>query len=157
MNKRILNIIGIIVKQVLMNKEILLNENEILEYLLSTGYSIEDINTAFSWIRELTGDRQVSTKKIKFKPNAIRILSLMERMNFSVEAYGFIIKAKELGFIDDEMQEEIIERSQYLSTEEVGIDEIKHIMASVVMSYTGERLGDYIDRFINNEWESSLN
>lgn len=159
MKESILNIIEIIVKHIFKSKEKPFNENEVVEYLLSEGYNIEEINAAFSWIREILGVRKVKSplKRTEGRSDALRVLTPAERMNFSPDAYGFVIRLKELGFIDDEMQEEIIERAQYLSDIEIGLDEIKSIVAFVIMSRSGGEWGDDINRLFNDEWESSLN
>lgn len=159
MREKILYIIEIIIKQILISKEIAFDEKGIIEYLLSEGYNIEEINAAFSWIREIIGAQNPapSSKKIKGISNTMRILNPLERMNFSPEAYGFLIRLKEFGFIDDDMQEEIIERTQYFSDGEIGLDEIKSTVALVVMSRSGIELSDDISKFLNDEWENSLN
>lgn len=158
MRERILNIIEIVVRHILVTKEITFKENEIIEYLLSEGYNLEEINTAFSWIREIIGHQRLrsSLKKSK-KSIGMRLLSPEEKMNFSPEAHGFLIRLKELGFIDDDMQEEIIEKAMYLSDGQIGREEIKVIVVLVIMNRSGAEWSDDINRFFNDEWESSLN
>lgn len=161
MRERILNIIEIVVKHILTTKEVIFNENEVIEYLLSEGYNLEEINTAFSWIREIIGHQRLTPPSKKSRKNTgitgIRLLSLEEKMNLSPEAHGFIIRLKELGFIDDDMQEEIIEKAMYLSDGQIGREEIKSIVALVIMNRSGAEWSSDINRFFNDEWESSLN
>ncbi len=161
MRERILNIIEIVVRHILMTKEVVFNENEVIEYLLSEGYNLEEVNAAFSWIREIIGHQQLTlpSKKSKKKTaiTGIRLLSPEEKMNFSPDAYGFLIRLKELGFIDEDMQEDIIEKAMYLSDGKMGRDEIKTIAALVIMNRSEAEWSDDINRFFNDEWESSLN
>ncbi len=159
MKERVFSIIEIIVRHILISKNIVHDEKEILEYLLSEGYNLEEINTAFSWIREIAGEQKVKlpSRKSINESNTIRILSNEEKISLSKEAYGFLIRLKELGFIDNEIQEEIIERAQYFADGEVGLDEIKSITALVMMNRSGAEWGDDINRLFNDEWESAVN
>jgi len=157
--ERVFSIIEIIVRHILISKNIVHDEKEILEYLLSEGYNLEEINTAFSWIREIAGEQKVKlpSRKSINESNTIRILSNEEKISLSKEAYGFLIRLKELGFIDNEIQEEIIERAQYFADGEVELDEIKSITALVMMNRSGAEWGDDINRLFNDEWESAVN
>ena len=159
MKERVFSIIEIIVRHILISKNIVHDEKEILEYLLSEGYNLEEINTAFSWIREIAGEQKVKlpSRKSINESNTIRILSNEEKISLSKEAYGFLIRLKELGFIDNEIQEEIIERAQYFADGEVELDEIKSITALVMMNRSGAEWGDDINRLFNDEWESAVN
>jgi Smg protein len=161
MRERILNIIEIVVKHILMTKEVVFNENEVIEYLLSEGYNLDEINTAFSWIREIIGHQRLTPPSRKLKKSTgirgIRLLSPEEKMNLGPEAHGFLIRLKELGFIDDDIQEEIIEKAMYLSDGEIGREEIKTIVALVIMNRSGAEWSDDINRFFSDEWKSSLN
>ena len=159
MKERVFSIIEIIVRHILMSKNMVHDEKEILEYLLSEGYNMEEINTAFLWIRDIAGEQKVKSplRKSINESNNIRILSNDEKISLNKEAYGFLIRLKELGFIDNELQEEIIERAQYFTDGEVGIDEIKSIAALVMMNRSGAECGDDINRLFNDEWELSIN
>jgi Smg protein len=159
MRERIFSIIEIIVRQILMSRNLVHDEKEIVEYLISEGYNLEEINTAFSLIKDIAGEQKVKTplRKSLNETNNIRILSNDEKISLTREAYGFLIRLKGLGFIDNELQEEIIERAQYFTDGEVGLDEIKSIAALVMINRSGTEWGDDINRLFNDEWESALN
>ena len=159
MRERIFSIIEIIVRQILISKNLVHDEKEIVEYLISEGYNLEEVNTAFSWIRDIAGEQKVKSplRKSLNESNNIRILSSDEKISFNKEAYGFLIRLKEFGFIDNELQEEIIERAQYFTDGEVGLDEIKSIAAMVMMNHSGTEWGEDINRLFNDEWESAVN
>lgn len=150
MKERIFGIVNLIVNHILENDDPEHNKNNVMETLVSKGYNPNEIIDAFTWIRSfavnLYNDMQFD--KFHHKPHAFRILGEEERIRFTVEAWGFLIKLRELGIIDDPLREEIINKALLIIDDEVDLDDIM-IVASLSIfrhSYSFYR-EEFLDKF----------
>jgi Smg protein len=138
-----IGIVHLIVDRILEESD--LEKNNIVESLISEGYNPDEIIDAFAWIRNyaLNLYQDVRMTKVYDRPETFRVLNEEERVRFSVKAWGFLIKLRELGIIDDQLREEIIDKAFLLVDDEVELDDIM-IVASLVLfkqSYTYSKDG----------------
>jgi len=134
LKERIFGIVNLIVNHILENDDLDHEKNNVMENLISKGYNPNEIIDAFTWIRSFATNLYNDMQFDKFynKPHAFRILSEEERMRFTVEAWGFLIKLRELGIIDDSLREEIINKALLIIDDEVDLDDIM-IVASLAV------------------------
>jgi uncharacterized protein Smg (DUF494 family) len=93
-------------------------------------YDKSEISAAYSWILQ-----QYPAIKKKDIPNPEayhRVLHFAERLLISPEAYGYLLELVNIGLIDSKALEGIIERVMFHSSERIGIDKIKRIVATTL-------------------------
>ena len=119
---------------------------DISEKLMKNGYTEHEINLAFSWLFDRLhernnhrnnhrNDQRVQSSGVPCK--GMRILHESERMVFRPEAYGYLIYLKELGLIDQEQMEIVIERAMMLGINDVDREDVKAIVASLIFEANG--------------------
>jgi uncharacterized protein Smg (DUF494 family) len=110
--------------------------DQLIEDLHDRGYREEEINTAFFWLLEKLRLRlsQLSRKRRQPVNKSSRILHSTERLHFSNAGYGYLIQLYQLGMIDDEQREQIIQRAILSGWDEIGESEIKLLAARLLLN-----------------------
>jgi len=112
--------------------------------LIQKGYTESEISSALTWIiNRLNMDAEEVTDSEHPNPNAYRHLHEIERAVISTEAYGYVIQLKELGIIDELDVEELLERAMMLGTSAVDVEDIKSIVATLLIRNDGFSEGTY--------------
>ena len=111
--------------------------NSVAENLSTLGYTNEEITAALVWLlKRLDNQTEISDKVYQYIPpkktKTFRILHDIEQMIITPEAYGYIIQLRELGLLDDEQTERIIERAMGLNGQRITAEEMKLVIASVL-------------------------
>ena len=104
------------------------SEEELVESLLSRGFALCDIESAFKWLAHIAFPQRKKTAR----PESMRVLTGYEKTKISAEAWGIILKLKKLNILDDHLLEEIIEKALATSSEEVDAQEMKIIIQSSI-------------------------
>jgi Smg protein len=126
-----------------------------IKWLLCEGFSPEEIEEACSWLKGLTlnGDLCMAIRDSSGNFYTNRVLSNAEALKISEDAYGFLIRLREMGLIDSRLQEEIIEMAMLAAEDEIGMDDIKGITAMLIFDYSpGQWKSDMMDA-LNDRWE----
>ncbi|NLM96467.1 MAG: DUF494 family protein [Halanaerobiaceae bacterium] len=95
MNEDVIEIIGILIKKMIEDEEILLEEEVIIQELLELGYNIRDIDQAFELI--YNGTEIIEAENIGFAesdqvPYYNRIFTIAEKLYLPLNIQGLIIK-----------------------------------------------------------------
>lgn len=124
-------------------------------WLLKEGFSPEEIDEASSWLRNLalSSDLCMAIKDSSGNYCTNRVLNAEESLKISEDAYGFLIRLKEMGFIDSELQEEIIEMAMLAVEDEIGMDDIKGITAMLIFDHSPSQWKSDITDMLNDRWE----
>ncbi|MBM7623533.1 DUF494 family protein [Sporohalobacter salinus] len=136
MNENVIEIVSYLVKQIMHNEDIIENEEQLVENLVSQGYEIADIDTAFELIfssdvyNEENGAED-SNDEFKFKKSQ-RILDIRERFKLSVSAQGVLLRLSSLGLISDDELEELLEKSVHIKKRELGLKSLWKILSKVI-------------------------
>jgi len=80
----------------------------------------------------------------------VPVLSLSER------AHSFLISLKELGLVDEEMEEEILNRLMLTVDAEIGLEDMKRTAAIVIFEHQFDLSEDYYGIF-EEEWKLLFN
>ncbi len=100
--------------------------------LHAQGYTDSEIAAALSWIMERQADRDAIEGPHR---TSFRILHGLERDVLDADAWGMLMTYHDLGFLDSDDVEQILERSLLMGAERsVGIEEIKALIAAYVLS-----------------------
>ncbi|MGA1277238.1 MAG: DUF494 family protein [Candidatus Kapaibacteriota bacterium] len=84
--------------------------------LENRGFTVAEISTALSWIAERIEQSMLEKTNHAMRSNhAYRILNENERSLFSAEAWGTLIHFREIGLLQTEHVESIIERASMMN------------------------------------------
>lgn len=107
---------------------------DISEKLMESGYAKHEINLAFSWLFDRLHKRNDELARLSSIPSiGVRILDESEKNVLRPEAYGYLIYLKELGLIDYEQMETVIERAMELESKDVDREGVKAIVVSLIL------------------------
>ncbi|MEK6725489.1 MAG: DUF494 family protein [Deltaproteobacteria bacterium] len=126
-----------------------------LKWLLNEGFSAYEIEEACAWLKGLTlnGDLYMAIKDCNGDFYRNRVLNTKESLKINEEAYGFLIRLKEMGLIDADLQEEIIEMAMLAAENDIGMDDIKGITAMLIFDHSPGQWKSDITDIINDRWE----
>jgi len=129
--------------------------NSGIKWLMNEGFSPEEIEEACAWLKGLTlnGDLCMAIKGKNGEFYTNRVLNASESLKINEEAYGFLIRLKEMGLIDADLQEEIIETAMMAADDEIGMDDIKGITAMLIFDQSPSQWKSDITDIINGRWE----
>ena len=107
-----------------------------LRALSDRGYTQNEISTAFSWLFDKInlGDSILPAGN-RSLPHSHRVLHETERSVITPESYGYLIELRELGLLDDMDIELAIDRIMMAGFSDVGIAEMKSVIASIIFDY----------------------
>lgn len=150
MRERVLAIVSLIAQYV-MGEQDALSENDIVEELLAVGYEAEEIDAAFSWMQNLAlqpRDQELQLPDVL----AQRIFTAEEIRALSREARGLLVRLRLLGILDDETQEEIIDKALQVADDEVTLKEMKTIAALTLFARSNDEWRREVDCFLEDDW-----
>lgn len=103
------------------------------------NYNKSEVSAAYSWILQKysSNNRDFVTRP----EDNHRVLHYAERMLISPEAYGYLLELVNIGIIDQEAMEGIIERVMFHSSERITVDKVKKIIASYLFEYDSSTKG----------------
>lgn len=123
-----MNLVSLIADQVQTKQELFSNEGKIMDSLMSSGYRLQEADTAITLMQSLAQD----TSRSDERPRAVtgmRAMSTEERGRFALDAFGLVTKLTVLGIITDEQREDIIEKALSLHRGKVRLDAVKTLLA----------------------------
>ena len=135
MESKILEIVVYLIDHLRENEGQISDMDDVSSDLRSMGYTDNEISSAYSWVLERygTGDK-LYYSDFPEDHSSLRILSHAERYQFAPEAYGFVLKLMNLGLLDDEQFEMILDRGTMLGSRPVTQDQVKLIASSFVFA-----------------------
>ncbi|NIQ94726.1 MAG: DUF494 domain-containing protein [Desulfuromonadales bacterium] len=149
-SERVLAIVNLIAQYLLGDRDLLDNEQELVEELMAEGFDAEEIDAAFNWMANLEVERDQS--QMSFEPPSFRIFTPEERRIFSSEAQGFLIRLRLLGIVDSYMLEEIIERALQGSEDVMTLQELKTITALTVFTRSHDQWRQEFMSILEDDW-----
>ncbi len=150
LRERVLAIVTIIA-QFATGERDALNESDIVEELLAVGFEADEIDAAFSWMQSLV--LQPAGQLRDLPPvRAQRIFTPEETRAFSAEARGFLVRLRTLGILDDDSQEEIIDRALQMSDDEITLKEMKSLAALTLFARSNDEWRREVDCFLQDDW-----
>ncbi len=153
MRERVLAIVNLIAQYVLGAEENPINEQELIAELISVGYEADEINDAFSWMETIALRPANEEAPDPLHSNTTyRLFSEPEQQMLTVEARGFLIRLRTMGLLDDDCQEEIIERAIRGAEDPITEPEIKLVAILTLLSRSSSLWVREIDCFLDNDW-----
>ncbi len=130
---KILEIVVYLIDHIRENQGRLSNMDDVSSDLRSMGYTDNEISSAYCWVMDRYGSGDsVYYSDFPDEHYSSRILTHAERFQFSTEAHGFMLKLLNLGLIDDEQLEMILDRGAMIGPKPVTLDQVKLVATSFV-------------------------
>ena len=111
------------------------NQETLRVELAAAGFPEEEVNHAFSWLDGLARQRNAPT--LSGRTDALRIYAPQEQERLSAECRGFLLYLEQLGILNSESRELVIERLLALE-EEVDLERVKWVCLLVLINQPGE-------------------
>jgi Smg protein len=151
LRERVLAIVSIIAQYVIEDRDFL-TESDIVEQLLADGFAADEIDAAFSWMESLSMQARSTAASRELSQPTYRIFTPEEGQVFTQDAMGFLIRLRSLGILDNDLQEEIIDKALRMSEEEVTLKEIKALTALTLFTRTQDDWHREVDCFMEDDW-----
>lgn len=135
MRNRVLEIVVLLMDSVQDNDSWVSDIDDMSLSLRNMGYTDQEISSAFNWLADRfhhAGDRFFVNFSRVHSTN--RVLSSQERLAWTPDAYGFLLKLFNYGLITNEQAEMIIEQALLYSPREVSVERVKRIAASLMFT-----------------------
>ncbi len=132
MNERVVEILIYLMHEIRQKRGNIELMDGISKDLIGKGYTENEINAAFSWLFErFKSDTEDILVNEEADVNSYRMLSDIERLVVSSEAFGYLIQLRQLRLIEQSEMEQIIERAMMLGVSSIGTEEIKTVVAAL--------------------------
>ncbi len=105
--------------------------------LLEAGFSAGEISKAFNWLDVLAQQRhmpQLSDGLVK----PVRVFSEQERQRMDTASQGFLMYLENVGVLNPECRELVLDRLLALEAEEVTIEDVKWVILMVLFNQPGQ-------------------
>lgn len=149
LRERVLAIVSLIAQYVMEERD-LLTENELVAELLAVGFEEEEIEAAFRWMETLSLQSRQKPPQLLVS-GTHRVFTAEENRTLSTEARGFLIRLRTLGILDDELEEEIIERATQ-AEEELTLPELKTLVVLTLFTRSHDDWRREVDCIMEDDW-----
>ena len=156
MRERVLAIVSLIAQYFLEERDVM-TENDLFEELLSVGFDAEEIDAAFDWMESQTLGASTTLTSLSAPVATFRVFSGEENRVLSADARGFLTRLRSMGILDDEVQEEVIQKAIDLAEDEVSLKEIKTIVVLALFSRAQNEWRREFDCLLEDDWSWLLN
>lgn len=103
--------------------------------LVEAGFPSSDIQRAFEWLEGLAV--QSHPVQAPQTENAIRIFSERECDRLDAESRGFLLFLEQMGILQPDARERVIERAMALETDDFDISQLKWVILMVLFNQPG--------------------
>jgi len=157
LRERVLAIVSFIAQYFLDDRDTA-TENDLVEELLSVGFEAEEIDAAFCWMESQalcapTG----SETSLNIPSLSHRVFTTEENRALSSDARGFLTRLRTMGILDDEVQEEVIDKALLMAEDEVTLKEIKTITVMDMFANSQNEWRREFDCLLEDDWQHLLN
>jgi len=137
MNKRLLDIIATIMREIRENSFENIDLQFVVELLLERGFAEEDVTAAMVWLMHHgeTIDRLIKNKSNQVPRPIWRNLHESEKSAITPEAFSYLFHLRELELLSDDDMETIIERAVNLKSPSLDVEDIQDLIALVVLDF----------------------
>jgi Smg protein len=149
LRERVLAIVSLIAQYVMEERD-LLTENELVAELLAVGFDEEEIEAAFRWMETISLQNRQKTPQLQVSATH-RVFTAEENRTLSTEARGFLIRLRTLGILDDELEEEVIERATQ-AEEELTLPELKTLVVLTLFTRSHDDWRREVDCIMEDDW-----
>lgn len=133
MEDRILEIVFYLVQYVRSHNGSLAHLDDISKSLKNLGFTESEISSAYGWFLE---EVQSRSEKFVFTNDkgetSPRIFSDIEKQQIGTDAQGYLIQLYQMGLLDEENFEQVVERAMMVSPDQIDLSSMKMIASTVL-------------------------
>ena len=155
MRERVLAIVSLIAQYFLEDRD-LTSEGDLVDELMSSGFESDEIDAAFSWMENQALHSPAQTELLH-PMTSYRVFTDEEKRVLDVEARGFLARLRDMGILNNEVQEEIILKALQLADEDLSIKEIKTITVLTLFARAQNDWCREFDCLLDDDWSRLLN
>ena len=155
MRERVLAIVSLIAQYFLEDRD-LTSEGDLVDELLSIGFESDEIDAAFNWMENQALHPPAQTELLP-PMTSYRIFTDEEKRVLDVEARGFLARLRDMGILNNEVQEEIILKALQLADEDLSLKEIKTITVLTLFARAQNDWCREFDCLLDDDWSRLLN
>jgi len=156
LRERVLAIVNLIAKYVMGAKGEQISEQELVAELMSEGFDAQEINDAFSWMEatalDLPRPEMRTDLDISSSSRTSRIFTAEECRLIDTDARGLLIRLRSIGLINDEIEEELLDRIMAAAEEPVSLQEMKILAALALLTRNSNQWQREIDCMMTENW-----
>lgn len=109
--------------------------------LEGVGFPNLEIHKAFDWLESMTVVDEELSNEDEHKPNlAMRFYTEQELLRLDVQCRGYLLFLEQVGVLDGETREVVIERLMALDTNEIDLDQMKWVVLMVLFYQPGREI-----------------
>jgi uncharacterized protein Smg (DUF494 family) len=137
MNKRILDILSYVMREIRDNSYEDIDLQLVVDILVEQGFSDQDISTAMSWLMHHgeTIDRVLHGFPVGIPRPIWRQLNDLEKNAISPKAFGYLFHLRDLDILNDMEMENIIDRAVSLDINHIDVEDMQDLIAAVVLDF----------------------
>lgn len=155
MRERVLAIVSLIAQYFLEDRD-LTSEGDLVDELLSIGFDSDEIDAAFNWMENQALHPPAQTELLP-PMTSYRVFTDEEKRVLDVEARGFLARLRDMGILNNEVQEEIILKALQLADEDLSLKEIKTITVLTLFARAQNDWCREFDCLLDDDWSRLLN
>lgn len=111
------------------------NQQTLRVELAAAGFPEDQVAHAFSWLEDLASQREAPT--LSGRTDSLRIYAPQECERLSAECRGFLLHLEQLGILNPESRELVIERLLAIE-DDVDLERVKWVCLLVLVNQPGE-------------------
>lgn len=151
LKERVLAIVSIIAHYIMEDGQLPAN-GDLIEELLAIGFESEEIDAAFHWMENLSLHQPTDHLTHSLSIPSHRIFTSEECHALARDARGFLMRVREMGIIDENILEEIIQKALHNDEDEVSLKDIKTLTALTLFSHSHHEWMREVDCFMDDDW-----
>jgi Smg protein len=117
--------------------DIAFDQNEIKLQLKDAGFEVAQVTRALDWLEDLSTAAEDSEGVNASCSTSTRIFTTSEELKLDIECRGFIYFLEQVGVLDPENRELVIDRVMALDNEDVDLEQLKWIVLMVMFNKPG--------------------
>jgi uncharacterized protein Smg (DUF494 family) len=138
---RILEIVFYLVQYVRSHDGTLAHLDDISRSLKNLGFTDSEISSAYGWFLEEVqsrGEKFIFSNDIgKIAP---RVFSELERQQIVTEAQGYLIQLYQMGLLNEDDFEQVVERALMMSPDKIDLEAMKMLASTVLFGSVAPNL-----------------
>jgi uncharacterized protein Smg (DUF494 family) len=145
MNKRIIEILSYVIKEIKESSVDDIDLQFIVDVLAEQGFSDDDIENAMSWLNMNgeTIDRIIQGPEYGLPKPVWRQLTEKEKESISPKAFSYLVHLRENDIVSDNAMETIIDRAMGLRLSALTVEEMQDLVAAVVLDFENSASNGY--------------
>ena len=123
--------------------------DKLFDDLEKAGFKTDVILNTFKWLQELANKEETNALPKSNSNLAIRVYTYEECLHLSTECRGYLVYLEQIGILDPVSREVIIERAMNVDSNDLDLEHLKWIVASVLTNLPSlEMPTDWLEHII---------